>query len=50
MVTHAFNPRTREANAGGSLRVPGQPDLLHRETCLERKKEFLMENSVYLDL
>lgn len=27
MVAYAFNPRTQEAGAGGSLRVQGQPHL-----------------------
>jgi hypothetical protein len=46
MVTHAFDPSTREAEAGGSLSsrpawstewVPGQPGL-HRETLSWKKK------------
>jgi hypothetical protein len=47
VVGHAFNPSTREAEAGGFLssrpawptkRVPGQPGL-HRETLSRKKKK-----------
>jgi hypothetical protein len=47
VVAHAFNPRTREAEAGGFLSsrpawstewVPGQPGL-HRETPSRKKKK-----------
>ena len=44
MVAHAFNPSTREAEAGKfeaiwSIElVPGQPGL-HREICLEKNKQ-----------
>jgi hypothetical protein len=61
VVAHAFNPGTREAEAGGFLSsrpawstewVPGQPGL-HRET-LEKKKNkkcvLLLENNLKLGL
>jgi len=44
MVTHAFNPSTREAKSGGSLSMrldwstelfPGQPEL-HRDTLSQK--------------
>jgi hypothetical protein len=47
VVAHAFNPSTREAEAGGFLSsrpawstkwVPGQPEL-HRETLTQKKKK-----------
>jgi hypothetical protein len=47
MVAHAFNPSTREAEAGGFLSsrpawstelVPGQPGL-HRETLSRKTKQ-----------
>jgi hypothetical protein len=47
MVVHAFNPSTREPEAGGYLssrpawstkRVPGQPEL-HRETLSQKIKK-----------
>jgi hypothetical protein len=40
MVVHTFDFSTQEVEAGGSLRVPGQPGL-HRETLSLKKKEFL---------
>jgi hypothetical protein len=58
VVTHAFNPSTREAEAGGFLssrpawstdRVPGQPGLhretLSRKTNKKKKKERRKEGS-----
>jgi hypothetical protein len=52
VVAHAFNPSTREAEAGGSLSsrpawstegVPGQPGL-YRETLSKKKKKKLRES------
>ena len=47
MLAHTFNPSTREAEADGSVslrpawftrQVPGQPELLHRETLSSKTK------------
>ena len=43
MVAHALNPRTQEAEAGGSLRVPGQSGYIGRP-CLKNKIKTVSEH------
>jgi len=47
MVVYAFNPRTQEAEAGGSLRVKGQVGLYSFKTARTKLRDSLSKNKLY---